>query len=257
MAELIRKWTGLKETNTVHLFKHHGIAGVENFVIVLFGIVTEYKWNSFLKCSNHQSETCTSLKTQDFSMGTGFQDSLRFSKRSTSLFFYRSSVDGSDVDVYASVSLIPTAAHCYFIDAGHFLTCCPCIRWVASSGRWWWRRRREKRAGRWWGSQKPPTTCRVLITTHMTTVSILITLITGDIVFQYSIKVLVFIYFEVFSLAIINMCFLMATFFSRSKIASLLGPVIFSGSFFPFYAINDDDFTRTSKVSGCITLKLN
>ena len=91
-----------------------------------------------------------------------------------------------------------------------------------------------------------------LITTvlQMTIVSILITLVTGDTVFEYSNKVLVFIYFEVFSLAIINMCFLMATFFSRSKVASLLGPVIFFGSFFPYYAINDDDFTTTSKVSG-------
>ena len=29
----------LNETNTVHLFKHHGIAGVENFVIVLLCVI--------------------------------------------------------------------------------------------------------------------------------------------------------------------------------------------------------------------------
>ena len=77
-----------------------------------------------------------------------------------------------------------------------------------------------------------------LITTfiQMTFVSILITLVTGSSVFEYSNKVYVFIYFEAFSLAVINMCFLLSTFFSRSKSASLLGPMIFFASFFPYYA---------------------
>lgn len=77
-----------------------------------------------------------------------------------------------------------------------------------------------------------------LITTflQMTFISILITLVTGGSVFEYSNKVYVFIYFEAFSLAVINMCFLLSTFFSRSKSASLLGPMIFFASFFPYYA---------------------
>ncbi len=79
-----------------------------------------------------------------------------------------------------------------------------------------------------------------LITTvlQMTIVSILITLVTGGTVFEHSNKVFVFIYFELFSLAVINMCFLLAAFFSRSKTASLLGPMIFFASFFPYYAGN-------------------
>ena len=77
-----------------------------------------------------------------------------------------------------------------------------------------------------------------LITTvlQMTLVSILITLVTASSVFEYSNKIYVFLYFEAFSLAIINMCFLLSTFFSRSKSASLLGPMIFFASFFPYYA---------------------
>jgi ATP-binding cassette subfamily A (ABC1) protein 3 len=77
-----------------------------------------------------------------------------------------------------------------------------------------------------------------LITTvlQMTLVSVLITIVTADSVFEYSNKFYVFIYFEVFSLAVINMCFLLSTFFSRSKSASLLGPMIFFASFFPYYA---------------------
>lgn len=54
-------------------------------------------------------------------------------------------------------------------------------------------------------------------------VSILIVLATSTSVFEYSNSFLVFIYFMAFSLAVMNMCFLMATFFSRSKIASLMG----------------------------------
>jgi len=77
-----------------------------------------------------------------------------------------------------------------------------------------------------------------LITTvlQMTFVSILITIVTAGSVFEYSNKLYVFIYFEAFSLAVINMCFLLSTFFSRSKSASLLGPMIFFASFFPYYA---------------------
>lgn len=58
---------------------------------------------------------------------------------------------------------------------------------------------------------------------QFTIVSILITLVTADNVFEYSNKFIVFLFFEVFSLAIINFCFLLATLFSKSKSASLLG----------------------------------
>eukprot|EP01038_Epipyxis_sp_PR26KG_P005748 gene5748-7937_t len=93
-----------------------------------------------------------------------------------------------------------------------------------------------------------------LITTvlQMTIVSILITLVTGGSVFEYSNKVYVFIYFEVFSLAVINLCFLCATFFSRSKTASLLGPMIFFASYFPFYAVNDPQFSTSAKSATCL-----
>eukprot|EP01031_Cornospumella_fuschlensis_P022275 gene22275-27238_t len=93
-----------------------------------------------------------------------------------------------------------------------------------------------------------------LITTvlQMTVVSILITLITATSVFEYSNKLLVFIYFESFSLAVIMMCFLLATFFSRSKAASLLGPMIFFASFFPYYAVNDPQYDAGAKTATCL-----
>jgi ATP-binding cassette subfamily A (ABC1) protein 3 len=87
---------------------------------------------------------------------------------------------------------------------------------------------------------------------QMTLVSILITLVTGGSVFEYSNKVYVFFYFEIFSLTIMMMCFLLATLFSRSKTAALLGPFIFFASFFPYYAVNDPQFSPSAKSATCI-----
>jgi hypothetical protein len=92
----------------------------------------------------------------------------------------------------------------------------------------------------------------ITTTTQMTLVAALITLVTGSTVFEYSNKVLVFLYFEVFSLAAMNMCYLMATFFSRSKAASLLGPMIFFASFFPYYAVSDAQYAVGTKSATCL-----
>jgi len=93
-----------------------------------------------------------------------------------------------------------------------------------------------------------------LITTllQMAIVSILIVLVTMSSVFEYSDKFLVFLYFMAFSLAVINMCFLMATFFSRSKVASLMGPMIFFASFFPYYAVADPSYSAGVKAATCL-----
>lgn len=93
-----------------------------------------------------------------------------------------------------------------------------------------------------------------LITTllQMTLVSLLITLVTATTVFEYSNKFFVFMYFLIFSFAVINMCFLMATFFSRSKVASLMGPMIFFASFFPYYAVADPSYSSSVKAGTCL-----
>lgn len=87
---------------------------------------------------------------------------------------------------------------------------------------------------------------------QMTLVSILITLVTGSSVFEYSNKIYVFFYFEIFGLTIMTMCFLLATLFSRSKTAALLGPVIFFATFFPYYAVNDPQFSMSAKSATCL-----
>mmetsp|Transcript_26423 Transcript_26423/g.39214 ORF Transcript_26423/g.39214 Transcript_26423/m.39214 type:complete len:1955 (+) Transcript_26423:136-6000(+) len=88
--------------------------------------------------------------------------------------------------------------------------------------------------------------------TQMALVSLLIVLVTMTSVFEYSDKFLVFIYFMAFSLAVINMCFLMSTFFSRSKIASLMGPMIFFATFFPYYAVSDPSYSTSVKTATCL-----
>jgi ATP-binding cassette subfamily A (ABC1) protein 3 len=88
--------------------------------------------------------------------------------------------------------------------------------------------------------------------TQMTVVSGLIVLVTMTSVFEYSNSFLVFVYFMAFSLAVINMCFLMATCFSKSKIASLMGPMIFFATFFPYYAVQDPAYSPQVKAATCL-----
>ena len=92
----------------------------------------------------------------------------------------------------------------------------------------------------------------ITILTQLLIVSVLITLVTSTTVFEYSDKFLVFIYFAAFSFAIMNFCFLMATFFSRAKVASLIGPMVFFGSFFPYYAVSDPSYSADVKTSTCL-----
>lgn len=106
---------------------------------------------------------------------------------------------------------------------------------------------------------------------QFTLISALITLVTYGTIFQYSSPFYVFVFFETFSLTVIMLCFLMASCFSRSKTASLLGPMVFFATFFPYYAgtqadsfhflnsfimrallvVNEETHARSSKVGVC------
>jgi ATP-binding cassette subfamily A (ABC1) protein 3 len=92
----------------------------------------------------------------------------------------------------------------------------------------------------------------ITLLVQMAVVSILIVLVTSSSVFQYSDKFLVFIYFMSFSLSIMCLCFLMATWFSRAKVASLVGPMVFFASFFPYYAVSDPSYSASVKTATCL-----
>eukprot|EP00599_Poterioochromonas_sp_BG-1_P016760 CAMPEP_0173165656 /NCGR_PEP_ID=MMETSP1105-20130129/21518_1 /TAXON_ID=2985 /ORGANISM="Ochromonas sp., Strain BG-1" /LENGTH=1579 /DNA_ID=CAMNT_0014086689 /DNA_START=11 /DNA_END=4746 /DNA_ORIENTATION=+ len=87
---------------------------------------------------------------------------------------------------------------------------------------------------------------------QMTLIAVLITLVSSTTVFEYSNKFYVFVYFEGFGLSIMSMCFLLATLFSRSKTASLIGPMVFFVTFFPYYAVSDPQYDESSKTATCL-----
>lgn len=92
----------------------------------------------------------------------------------------------------------------------------------------------------------------ITILFQLTLVAILITMVTSGSVFEYSNNILVFIFFEAFSIAIVSFCFFLATFFSRSKVASLIAPIVFFASFFPYFAVNDAQFSTSTKAATCL-----
>lgn len=87
---------------------------------------------------------------------------------------------------------------------------------------------------------------------QMTIVAVFITIATSHSVFEYSHKIYVFVYFETFGIAIMSFCYLLATFFARSKTAAFLGPLIFFATFFPYYAVNDPAFAPPVKTAASL-----
>jgi len=76
--------------------------------------------------------------------------------------------------------------------------------------------------------------------------------VTATNVFKYSDSGLIFLYFTAFGIAIISLCFLLSTFFSRSKTAATLGTVIFFALFFPYFPAAALNWGRTAKTWVCL-----
>ncbi|CBJ29591.1 conserved unknown protein [Ectocarpus siliculosus] len=69
--------------------------------------------------------------------------------------------------------------------------------------------------------------------------NVLIMLVVRTSVFRYSNHWLVFLWLEAVALSVMAFCFLMSTFFSRSKTAATLGSLVFFAAFFPYYYVGD------------------
>ncbi|CAM9094590.1 unnamed protein product, partial [Laminaria digitata] len=76
--------------------------------------------------------------------------------------------------------------------------------------------------------------------------NILVLLVVRTSVFRYSNKWLVFLWLEAVALSVMAFCFLLSTFFSRSKTAATLGSVIFFAAFFPYYYVGGEAQTEVS-----------
>jgi ATP-binding cassette, subfamily A (ABC1), member 3 len=78
--------------------------------------------------------------------------------------------------------------------------------------------------------------------------AVLIAIVTSQTMFPNSSGVLLFIYFFLFGISSVAVCFFLSTFFSRSKIATTVGTVIFLAMFFPYYAVNGATKSYGSKL---------
>lgn len=87
---------------------------------------------------------------------------------------------------------------------------------------------------------------------QLTVMVALIILVTANSVFEYSDKLLVFIYLEAYSLAIMSMCFVIAAVFSRARTAALLGTVIFFITYFPYSTVSNPQYSVSTKTLGCL-----
>src|SRR3546814_4844325 len=101
-----------------------------------------------------------------------------------------------------------------------------------------------------WGSDLCSSDLLITLVVQMTLASALIVAVTGSTVFEYSDKAYVFLYFIMFAISIIMFCFLLASVFSKSKSAALIGPLLFFATFFPYYAVEDDSYDTDTKKIG-------
>jgi len=88
------------------------------------------------------------------------------------------------------------------------------------------------------------------VQSSITTFGIL--LVTRGSVFEYSDDAVIFLYFFAFSVSVVMMTFLLATFFSKAKSAAILGTIIFFGSYFPYYAVSDPTMSTIVKLLGSL-----
>jgi ATP-binding cassette subfamily A (ABC1) protein 3 len=78
-------------------------------------------------------------------------------------------------------------------------------------------------------------------------IAFFIAVTTGLTFFSNSDGGLIFLYFFLFGCTAISLCFLLSTFFSKAKLASAVGAVIFIAAFFPYYQVNDVTSSHAAK----------
>lgn len=71
---------------------------------------------------------------------------------------------------------------------------------------------------------------------------------TNNSVFIYSEGIMVFIFFLVFNLSVITLCWLISVFFSKSKTAATVGVLLFFATYFPSVAVENPDIGYGAKI---------
>ena len=83
--------------------------------------------------------------------------------------------------------------------------------------------------------------------------SLLITVITSGNVFEYSDKAYIFFFFLLAQMSFFSFCLLISALFSQSRVAATFGALIFLASFFPYYAVFQDDVSTAQKTVACLS----
>ncbi|XP_024515167.1 ABC transporter A family member 1 [Selaginella moellendorffii] len=78
--------------------------------------------------------------------------------------------------------------------------------------------------------------------------ALIIVLVTMNSIFAYSSMSVVFVYFFLFGLSAIALCFLISVFFTRAKTATAVGTLSFLAAFFPYYVVVDTDVSLSIKL---------
>ena len=87
---------------------------------------------------------------------------------------------------------------------------------------------------------------------QMLLVSVLITVATSATVFEYMRAEILWLWLFLFGMAAVALCFLISAFFSRSKTAATLGTMIFFSTYFPYYAVMEEETSFVAKQAMCI-----
>lgn len=85
------------------------------------------------------------------------------------------------------------------------------------------------------------------------TTSILIAIVAHQAIFPKSDGSLVFLYFWLFGCTVYAYSMLMSVFFTRARVASIIGAVIFFLSFFPYFAVSDALISTSNKELACLS----
>lgn len=87
---------------------------------------------------------------------------------------------------------------------------------------------------------------------QMLITSIGVSVIVSQGVYTYSNRFLVFLFVLAFSMSIVTLCFLLSVFFSKSKAAASVGPMLFFGVYFPYYAVDDPSTPALPLTASCV-----
>ena len=83
-----------------------------------------------------------------------------------------------------------------------------------------------------------------------------ITIVTSRSVYEHSNKFYIFIFFFFFALSTFAFCWLLSVFFSRSQVATTFAALMFLAFFFPYFAVQSESSSATSKGLACLASQI-